>query len=86
MEKEKYYIIMADIIGSGKHNAYELMRDFNDVINSINTENKERLLSPLTITLGDEFQGISSSIQDAIVLMIKIEEKIIHLQKNLKLR
>lgn len=86
MIKEKYYILMADIIGSGNHEGYALMKDFKEIIESINKENKERLLSPLTITLGDEFQGISRSLKDAISLIIKIEEKMVHAQKNIKLR
>jgi hypothetical protein len=77
---------MADIIGSGNHEGYALMKDFKEIIDSINKENKKRLLSPLTITLGDEFQGIARSLQDSISLIIKIEEKIVHLQKNIKLR
>lgn len=84
--KKKYYIIMADIIGSGKHDGYALMKDFKAVVESVNKENKKRLLSPLTITLGDEFQGIARSLKDSISLIIKIEEKIVHLQKNIKLR
>lgn len=84
--KKKYYIIMADIIGSGNHEGYALMKDFKEVVESINKENKKRLLSPLTITLGDEFQGIARSLKDSISLIIKIEEKIVHLQKNIKLR
>lgn len=85
-KKKKYYIIMADIIGSGNHEGYALMKDFKEIIESINKENKKRLLSPLTITLGDEFQGIARSLEDSISLIIKIEEKIVHLQKNIKLR
>jgi len=56
------------------------------VINEANHENKKLMLSPLTITLGDEFQGIVSSAKAAIKLIFFIEEKIIHFDAGFKLR
>ncbi|WP_372490076.1 hypothetical protein [Chitinophaga sedimenti] len=33
------------------------MDDFKKIVHAVNTSAKESILSPLTITLGDEFQG-----------------------------
>lgn len=83
---KKYYILMADVIGSGNKNGHDLMIDFKEIVDHINKENKKTLLSPLTITLGDEFQGIPCSLESSIDLILKIEEQIVLFQKDLKLR
>ncbi|WMX14383.1 MULTISPECIES: SatD family protein [unclassified Aureispira] len=84
--KEQHYILMADIIGSGSQNGGDLMKDFKELVEKVNRENNNKLLSPLTITLGDEFQGVATSLEDAINLIIALEEEIIDLKKAFKLR
>ncbi|HEY1010225.1 MAG: SatD family protein [Daejeonella sp.] len=79
-----YPILMADIINSGKKDSRLLMSQLRDIVTAIN--NKGKVVSPLTITLGDEFQGITSSIPDGIKTILNIEELIITNQFDLKLR
>ena len=72
---KKNYIVMADIISSSKHNASQLMREFKEVVKDVNQQEGERLLlSPLTITLGDEFQGVAGSLDKAAETIINVEE------------
>ena len=77
---------MADIINSSDKDSQELMTSFKKVVNEVNLENKSLLLSPLTITLGDEFQGIAKNIKAAINLLFLLQEKIIKQKGKFKLR
>ncbi|WP_162416054.1 SatD family protein [Cyclobacterium roseum] len=53
------YVLMADIINSsGFSNLSKLAKTFAELVEKCNIVNQEELISPLTITLGDEFQGI----------------------------
>ena len=79
-------ILMADVINSGGRNPALLMTQLKDVVTTINKEKGANLISPLTITLGDEFQGLSNSMENGINTIFDIEEKIVHKQYNLKLR
>jgi hypothetical protein len=80
----EYPILMADIINSGKKDSKLLMSQLKEIVKSINS--KAQFLSPLTITLGDEFQGVANSIDTGIKTIIEIEEMIIQNQFDLKLR
>jgi len=84
--QKKYFILMADIIGSSETAGNKLMKDFNKVVTQINEQQQELLLSPLTITLGDEFQGIVKNLPAGIETILKIEETLILLQLDFKLR
>jgi len=84
--QKKYFILMADIIGSSETAGNKLMKDFNKVVTQINENQQELLLSPLTITLGDEFQGIVKNLPAGIETILKIEETLILLQLDFKLR
>jgi len=54
---------MGDLIGSETTDSVErLHQQFNDAIASANKRKNSGLVSPLTITLGDEFQGLYSSL------------------------
>lgn len=84
--ENKYYILMADIMGSSRQDARTLMLDFKEVIEHVNQQYQEELLSPLTITLGDEFQGIPYALEGAIQIIVAIEETIVQMHKKIKLR
>jgi hypothetical protein len=84
--QKKYYILMADIVGSSKVAGNKLMKDFQKVVAEINLEQEALLLSPLTITLGDEFQGIVKDLKTGLETIIKIEEALIKHQQDFKLR
>ncbi|MFV8270071.1 SatD family protein [Flavobacterium sp. GT2N3] len=82
----KHYILMADIINSGKKEQKPLMEDFKNLIEEANEIYKADILSPLTITLGDEFQGIIKNVAASIQIILTLEEYSIHKKLNFKLR
>lgn len=79
-------ILMADIINSGSKNSKLLMMEFKEIVSIINNANSKNLISPLTITLGDEFQGLANTMENAIKTIFDIEEKIVGKKYDLKLR
>lgn len=81
-----YYILMADIISSASYEGKKLMRSFKHLVDTVNKEEHLRILSPFTITLGDEFQGVCRSQKDAIQCIIALEEKRLYLNLDFKLR
>lgn len=61
-----YAIIMGDIVKSREHQkAKQLSQLFNEKIFEANQVFKKGIVSPLTITLGDEFQGLVKSFKQA---------------------
>lgn len=82
----KHLILMADIIDSGQQDSKTLMRDFKAIVGSANKQFSNALTSPLTITLGDEFQGVIADLPSAIQIMLFIEEELIREKKAFKLR
>jgi len=82
----KHFILMADIIDSGSKDSRKLMSDFKSVVNSVNEKYCKYIESPITITLGDEFQGVISDLKTSIEIIIYIEEEFIRSNLNFKLR
>ena len=82
----KHYILMADIINSGEKEQKPLMEDFKNLIKEVNEIYKADILSPLTITLGDEFQGVIKNVAASIQIILTLEENSIHNKLNFKLR
>ncbi|WP_262507147.1 SatD family protein [Sphingobacterium sp. IITKGP-BTPF85] len=54
-----------------------LMQNFKETVSKINHDYENSLLSPLTITLGDEFQGLTKDLETALNIIIALEEEII---------
>jgi SatD family (SatD) len=52
----------------------------------VNKEKKNDFLSPMTITLGDEFQSVIKNLSAALDIIFSIEEEIAASGKNFKLR
>ena len=77
---------MADIIGSRKVDQKKLISDFKEIVGQINTSAKNQLLSPVTITLGDEFQSVAKDLASALTIILQLEERIIMAGKDFKLR
>jgi hypothetical protein len=77
---------MADVVHSGEHNGSQLMDSFKEIVNSVNSAYESEILSPLTITWGDEFQGVISSLEVGISIIIHLEEEMIHQGADYKLR
>jgi hypothetical protein len=84
--KARYYILMADVINSRVLEGGKMMQDLKTLVSVFSKQNKNEFLSPMTITLGDEFQAIVKNLAGGIQLLVKLEEKIIEQALNLKLR
>jgi hypothetical protein len=79
-------ILMADIIGSTQQKSKSLMVDFKESVAYVNRSNKRHILSPLTITLGDEFQGVVKDVQAAFKVLFDLELVLMSLKRSFKLR
>jgi hypothetical protein len=86
MTKRLNYILMADIIGSRKTNQQKLMKDFKNTAGKVDHELRDQFLSPITITLGDEFQSIPRDLPSALNIILRLEEAIIKAKKGFRLR
>ena len=84
--KEDRHILMADIIDSRGSKGSELIKSFTQLVSSVNNQEGKHLLSPLTITIGDEYQGRALSLNSAIRILISMEEKIVTAGKPFRLR
>jgi SatD family (SatD) len=86
MKGKKYLILMGDVIGSRNKDQSTLINGFKEIIQMVNKEKKTDFLSPMTITLGDEFQSVINDLPAALDIILKIEEKIVAGGKDFKLR
>lgn len=69
LRKTNYAISMGDLVHSTAHadlNKLHLL--FNQVVSEANERFSDYIASPLTITLGDEFQGLSTSLDQGFKL------------------
>lgn len=78
------YILMGDIVGSSTYKASKLRREFMQIVSSCNKTLEGEILSPYTITLGDEFQGVARSLRGLLDAVFYLEE--ISLLKRLKFK
>ncbi|MGM0546888.1 MAG: SatD family protein [Bacteroidota bacterium] len=72
---KKYLVIIGDIEDSKSLKSHErenLQGALVERLEQLNNEYKEKLLSPYTITLGDEFQAVFNSGNAIFVQMLKI--------------
>ncbi len=82
----KHLILMCDVVNSRDKNQNSLIKDLKETVAHINRKYKREILSPLTITLGDEFQGVLDHFSTAINIIIEIEEYVIKNKFDFKLR
>ncbi len=85
-EINAYPILMADVIKSRRANAHTLIADLKKLVSLMNQKWVEALLSPLTITLGDEFQGVIRDMKSAIQMITDMEEMVVMHGLQIKLR
>jgi hypothetical protein len=71
------WILMADIIDSGANEPVLMQNQLKECVEISNEKLKKKLLSPLTITLGDEFQGVADSLLSSVLVLVFIEELIV---------
>lgn len=69
-----YFMLMGDVVASRRVDARELQRHLKSLVSSCNSDLKSLILSPYTITLGDEFQGIATSLRAIIESIFYFEE------------
>ena len=80
------FVLMADIIKSSDRVSNVLMESFRQLVEGVNQQYEEMIVSPMTITLGDEFQGVVKNLSAGIKLIIAFEEKGIELGLDFKMR
>ena len=79
-------ILMADIVGSSKRKGKALMNDFKIAVAWVNKRDKSHIASPLTITLGDEFQGVVKNTHSALQIVFDLEQYLMRQENPFKLR
>jgi hypothetical protein len=80
------YILMGDVVKSSDYEPRELRREFMGIIAACNKDLKPGIISPYTVTLGDEFQGIAASLRDAVKAIFFLEEARIRESFSFKIR
>ena len=69
MAQTNVAVVMGDLVSSERPATIaQVHRDFNDAVDRVNRAAPD-LASPLTITLGDEFQGLATSLAAAIAIV-----------------
>ena len=64
---QRYAVVMGDLVRSESSLPIEMLHErFNQAVDRQNLERAPSLVSPLTITLGDEFQGLTHTLTQAI--------------------
>ena len=70
-----YGVLMGDLVRSERAPAPEALHDaFNRAVAQENRRHADVIVSPLTITLGDEFQGLVATQEDEQALIAALEE------------
>jgi len=79
-------ILMADVIRSRVEDQARLIADFSRLCDAANRTFRARLESPLTITLGDEFQCVPDSWLHGVELILHLEEESIRRGLGFRMR
>lgn len=82
---KSHYILMGDVVSSKDYNSKTLQKQLINITDSCNSALRDDLLSPYTITLGDEFQGIPNSLDTAIRTLFYYEEECLRQTLKFKL-
>jgi len=64
-----HHVVMGDVVDSSGRAAESVARDLRSVISTLEDRFASHILSPLTVTLGDEFQGVVDSHQTAVAVV-----------------
>jgi hypothetical protein len=80
------FILMGDVRRSSELSPLPLLRAFRKLVGEANRRFAPAILSPLTITLGDEFQGIVRSLRGGLDLIFFLEERGLTLEPEFRLR
>lgn len=70
MQNREVAIVMGDIVKSREHESVAGLHDlFNDAVAEFNRRFAKDIRSPMTVTLGDEFQGIVENLRYAFEIV-----------------
>ena len=86
MESTPIAVITADIVGSTRHSAKhrELIRRMvHYALRQVNTAYRKELLVPITVTVGDEFQGVVSPHWRALIVADRLRGLMYCVEKKL---
>jgi hypothetical protein len=81
-----HFVLMGDIVGSSKKNDVELMSAFKAIIRSANDVFVKQIVSPLTITLGDEFQGVVKDLVTVVDIIFHIDQALLAVRHPFRIR
>lgn len=76
---------MGDVVSSSEYPPEKLRPGLKELVELCNKKFREEILSPLTITLGDEFQGIVKNPLSAISILFFLEEHCLSVNPFFKL-
>lgn len=76
---------MGDVVSSKDYDSKKLQKHLRSLTDKCNETFENELLSPYTITLGDEFQGIPNSLKTAIITLLFFEEECLRQSLKFKL-
>lgn len=82
----QHYIVMADVIHSRSYDGGDLMHEFMRIVEECNAAHAGAILSPYTITLGDEFQGVARSLKSAVDSILFLEDRLLTVHPAFMLR
>ncbi|MCG2587252.1 SatD family protein [Rhodohalobacter sulfatireducens] len=84
-QKDKYYILMGDVVRSSDYESEKLGKTLKELVHSANKDLRKKTLSPYTVTLGDEFQGVTKSLESGIETLFYFEEERLAKELDFKL-
>ncbi|MAB66590.1 MAG: hypothetical protein CL662_07105 [Bacteroidetes bacterium] len=84
-KQHSYPIFMGDVVNSSDYDGELLSKGLKELVESTNKKFSKDILSPLTITLGDEFQGVLNSVSTGIDLLFHLEEELLITEPDFKL-
>jgi len=81
-----YIIFMADVIDSASKDNTRTAKELKLLVDALNNDHSGCILSPMTITLGDEFQGVISNVESAVDLLLSSEQWLLENKSSIDLR
>lgn len=83
---DNYIIFMADVIDSASKDNMITASELQRMVEALNSEYAHCILSPLTITLGDEFQGVICDVESAVDVLLFSEQWLLMNKASVNLR
>lgn len=80
------YVLMGDVVASSRQDAQRVAAELSRLVGEANLRFRDDLRSPLTVTLGDEFQGVARSATAMQAIVLEIERQRFVTQAGIQLR